>query len=284
MSPDATALTGARIFDGAGFLDGHALVIEGGQIAQLLPQADLPASARRQRLAGGVIGPGFIDLQVNGGGGVMFNASPDVASLRVMAAAHARIGATTILPTLITDTEARMRAAVTAVAEAVAAGVAGIAGLHLEGPFLAPSRHGAHDRALIRPLSGADLDFLTAAARALPLLKVTLAPEVVDDAAIRRLAEAGVLVSLGHSEADFDTCAAAARAGARCVTHLFNAQSPLGHRAPGMVGAALDLGQLSAGVIADGVHVHPAALAVALRAKRGPGRLFLVSDAMATAG
>ncbi|MCE8523984.1 N-acetylglucosamine-6-phosphate deacetylase [Ruegeria pomeroyi] len=278
------ALSGAKILTPEGVVDGHMLVIDAGRIQRIAPLGEIPANARHLRLQGGWLAPGFVDLQVNGGGGVMLNNAPSVDSLRKMAQAHARIGATTILPTLITDTPAVVAAAITAVEMAVAGGVPGIAGLHLEGPHLALSRKGAHDPALIRVMEEEDLALLLEAARRLPLLKVTLATESVTPEQIRALTAAGVLVSLGHTDARFEDCRAAADAGAACVTHLFNAQSQMGNREPGVVGAALALGALSAGIIADGVHVHPASLGNAIRAKAGPGRVFLVSDSMATAG
>lgn len=278
-----TLYRGARIFDGAG-LGAGALLVEGGQVAAILPPEATAPGAAEETLAGGILAPGFVDLQVNGGGGVMFNDAPDVATLERIAEAHARLGALTILPTLITDTPAVTRAAVEAVAAAVARGVPGIAGLHLEGPHLSLARKGAHDPALIRPMTDEDLRFLLDAARRLPRLFLTIAPESVDNAQISALSAGGVVVSLGHTDAGFDACRGAIAAGARAVTHLFNAMSQFGSRAPGLVGAALASDAVSAGLIADGVHVHPAAIRVALAAKAGPGGLFLVSDAMAPAG
>lgn len=274
--------TDAQIFDGLRLHEGCALVVEEGRIAGIVPEADVPAGGRRVALEGGILAPGFVDLQANGGGGVMFNHETSVEGLRVIAAAHARTGTRAFLPTLITDTPERTAAAIDAVAAAVAAGVPGVAGLHLEGPHLDPARAGAHDPALIRPMTEADADALCAAAARLPRLKVTVAPENVTPAQIARLSRAGVLVSLGHSNCSYEVARVAVAAGASCVTHLFNAMSGLGHRAPGLVGAALDLGGVSAGIIADGHHVHPAALRVAVESKRGPGQLYLVTDAMAT--
>src|SRR5690606_21373453 len=196
----------------------------------------------------------------------------------------ARLGTLTILPTLITDTPEVTRAAIAAVAQAVAEGLPGIAGLHLEGPHLSLARKGAHDPDLIRPMGGDDLRFLLDAARSVPRLLLTIAPESVDKEQISALSDAGVIVSLGHTDAGFATCRAAFDAGARVATHLFNAMSPLGNREPGLVGAVLASGAVSAGIIADGIHVHPASLRVALAAKAGPGSLFLVTDAMAPAG
>ncbi len=280
----ACAFLAQRIFDGKRMHKASALVVRGGQIAGLGPARDLPPDIARRDLGAGVLAPGFVDLQVNGGGGVMFNDAPNVQTLRQMADAHARLGAAAILPTLITDTPDKTRAAIAATVAAIDAGVPGILGLHLEGPHLALSRKGAHDPALIRPMTAEDLAELTAAAAQLPTLMVTLAPEAARPDQIAALVAAGAIVSLGHSDATYDDCRAAQAAGARGVTHLFNAMRPFGHREPGVVGAALNLGALSAGLIADGIHVAPPALALALRAKQGPGEIFLVSDAMATAG
>ncbi|MCK6444233.1 N-acetylglucosamine-6-phosphate deacetylase [Elstera cyanobacteriorum] len=275
------ALTGARIFTGDRFLDGQAALIAAGRILAVVPEAEVPAETPVEPLTGGLLAPGFIDVQVNGGGGVLFNDTPEVEALARLAQAHARHGTTALLPTFITDDAARMRRAIDAV-KAAQRSVPGVLGIHLEGPFLAPARKGAHDANHIRPLTEADVSALLETDLR-PLL-LTLAPEQVAPALIARLAAGGVTVSLGHSDARYEVAMAAADAGARGATHVFNAMSPLSHRAPGMVGAALDHGSLWGGIIADGHHVHPAALAIALRAKRGPARLFLVTDAMPTAG
>ncbi len=276
------ALTGARIFTGDGFLDDHAVTLDGARIAGVVPAAALPAGVPAEDLGGGLLAPGFLDLQVNGGGGLLFNDTPTAAGAAGVAAAHRRFGTTGCLPTFITDRPDRQARAVAAVRDAIADGRPGVLGIHLEGPHLSVARKGAHDPALIRPMSEADLDALLSTGLATVL--VTVAAETVTPAQIRRLVAGGVVVSIGHSDAPYETVMAAADAGARCVTHLFNAMSPLGHRAPGVVGAALDHGGLWGGVIADGHHVHPAALGAALRSKRGPARLFLVSDAMPPAG
>jgi len=278
------AYLGADIFDGEIRLQGHALLVEDGRVSALVHEGAIPDAAGVTWLDGGLIAPGFVDLQVNGGGGVMFNDDPSVDVLRVMARAHAGLGATAILPTLITDTARHTRAAIAAVETALVEGVAGIIGLHLEGPHLSVARKGAHEAGLIREMQADDLALLCEAAARLPVLMVTLAPENVSPDQIRVLAAAGVIVSLGHSDAGFEPCMAAAEAGASCVTHLFNAMSQLGNREPGLVGAALTSGGLSAGLIADGIHVHPATIRAALAAKQGPGRVFLVSDAMSVAG
>ena len=276
MAPEA--LYGARVFTGERFLDDHAVLIDGAAILDVLPAAGVPGDYPRHDLGGGLLAPGFIDAQVNGGGGVLFNGSRSAGGAAAIAAAHARHGSTGLLPTFITDHPDRQAEAVAAIRQAIAAKAPGILGIHLEGPFLAQARRGAHDPGLIRPLSDADVDTLLDTGVDTVLL--TVAAEVASPQQIRRLADGGVIVSIGHSDAPYEVAAAAADAGARGVTHLFNAMSQLGHRAPGVVGAALDHDGLWAGIIADGHHVHPAALRVALRAKQGAARLFLVSDAM----
>lgn len=278
------ALTGAEIFDGRDLHAGAAMLLEDGLFRGIVAEAAIPAGYREDRVPGGTILPGFVDLQVNGGGGVMFNDDTSVEGLRTIAAAHAATGTGALLPTLITDTPDRTVAAIGAVETAIAAGVPGIVGLHLEGPHLSVARKGAHDPQLIRPMEAADEALLCDAVRRLPNLMVTVAPESVGDDQIARLSAAGVIVSLGHSDCSFARAQSAFAAGARCVTHLFNAMSQMGNREPGLVGAALANGAVSAGLIADGIHVHPASIRAALGAKTGPGGIFLVTDAMATAG
>jgi N-acetylglucosamine-6-phosphate deacetylase len=244
----------------------------------------VPADAEIHDMAGGLIAPGFVDLQVNGGGGVMLNDHPDVASIRTICAAHAPFGTTALLPTLITDTPEVTAAAVAAGNQAAAQHVPGFLGLHLEGPHLSLARKGAHDPKLIRPMTEADLAALIAARRGLPVLLTTVAPESVEPRQVAALAQAGVVVSLGHTDTGYAMVRTFAEAGASMATHLFNAMSQIGNREPGVAGAAIDLGGLHAGLIADGIHVDPATMGIALRGKQGPGRIFLVTDAMATIG
>ncbi|PWE33213.1 N-acetylglucosamine-6-phosphate deacetylase [Maritimibacter sp. 55A14] len=227
------------------------------------------------------LAPGFIDWQVNGGGGVMFNDSPSAEGIATIARAHAACGTTTLLPTLITDAPEAMDAAAAAVAAARAAGMASIAGIHFEGPHLSLARQGAHEAGFIRPMEESDHERL--ARRDLGVVLTTLAPESASLADIRRLVDAGVLVSLGHSDCDYEMAWRAFSAGARAVTHIFNAMSGLGHRAPGLAGAALDHPGVTCGLIADGHHVHPAACRIAIRAKPA-GQVTFVTDAMACVG
>ncbi|RJL08941.1 N-acetylglucosamine-6-phosphate deacetylase [Paracoccus siganidrum] len=264
-----------RLFDGNRILADHAVEIEDGRIRALRP------ARPEEALLEGLLAPAFLDLQVNGGGGAMVDGTTDLAALRHLCATHRRLGAAGILPTLITDTPQATAQVVAAGIAAAQADVPGFLGLHLEGPHLDPRRKGAHDPALIRPMGQDDLARLCEAARRLPALMVTLAPEAATPAQIAALSQAGAIVSLGHSDCDLDTARAAFAAGARCATHLFNAMSQMGHRQPGLVGAVL-AGEGHAGLIADGIHVHPAAMRVALAAR--DSGIFLVTDCMAFAG
>ncbi|MBZ9795641.1 N-acetylglucosamine-6-phosphate deacetylase [Mesorhizobium sp. ES1-4] len=281
---DRFALTGARIFDGDDWHEGHALVVRDGLVEAMLPQGALAGDIRAFDTGGGMLVPGFVDIQVNGGGGVMLNDHPDDASIETICRAHAPFGTTALLPTLITDTPAITAAAIAAGEAAARQKVPGFLGLHLEGPHLSIARKGAHDPALIRPMTDADQAMLVAARQKMPVLLTTIAPESVDPARVTALAEAGIVVSLGHSDTGYAMARTFAEAGASVVTHLFNAMSQIGNREPGLAGAAIDTGALSAGLIADGIHVHPATIRIALDAKLGPGRIVLVTDAMATIG
>jgi N-acetylglucosamine-6-phosphate deacetylase len=277
------AYTGARIFDGEAWWDRHALVVADGKIEGIVA-ADSPTDATRVPMAGGILAPGFVDLQVNGAGGALLNLDPTLESIRTICKTLARFGVTACLPTLITDTREKNLTVMAAGAEAAQAGLPGFLGLHLEGPHLSIARKGAHDPALIRPMDEIDLMTLVEARQTLPNLLTTVAAETVTPNQITRLREAGLVVSIGHSDAGYAVVRAAVEAGATMVTHLFNAQSQMANRDPGVVGAAIDLGSVHAGLIADGIHVHAASLGVALRAKRGPGHIFLVSDAMSITG
>jgi N-acetylglucosamine-6-phosphate deacetylase len=278
-----TAYTGARIFDGMQWWDRSALVVNADRIEGIIA-ADSPTDAQRVALDGGILAPGFIDLQVNGGGGALLNLTPDTQTIATICRAFARFGTTAALPTLITDTPAKNDLAITAAIAAVEQKVPGFLGLHIEGPHLAASRKGAHDPKLIRPMDETDLQRLVEARKRLPNLLTTVAAETVAPEQIKRLSEAGIVVSIGHSDAPYPMVRKAVEAGATMVTHLFNAQSQLGNRDGGVVGAALDLGNVWAGVIADGIHVSDVSLGVALRAKRGPAHIFLVTDAMSPTG
>ncbi len=274
------ALVGARVFDGERVRDDGAVLIEGDRIVAVQPTREIGASVKR-RAVHGLLAPGFIDVQVNGGGGVLFNAEPTVEAIRTIGAAHRRYGTTGFLPTFITDTREKMAVAIGAVRAALAAGVPGVLGIHLEGPFLNPERKGVHDARFMRAIDDGDIALITSLGAGRTLL--TLAPEKVAMPAIARLADAGIIVAAGHTAASYETIKEARRHGLAGFTHLFNAMPPLQSRAPGPVGAALDDGEAWCGVIVDLHHVAPAALRVALAA-RGPERMMLVTDAMPTVG
>ncbi|MDW9682363.1 N-acetylglucosamine-6-phosphate deacetylase [Sinorhizobium meliloti] len=277
-------IIGARIFDGDDYQDGADLIVEAGRVKAISPRNAAFREAEIVDASGLLLVPGFIDLQVNGGGGTLFNEEPTLDGIRQICSAHARFGTTALLPTLITDTREVRTAAINAALEAKAAEVPGFLGLHLEGPHISLACKGAHDPALIRPMDKADLDEMLTCITALGCLMVTLAPENATKEQVLALANAGVVVSLGHTDTSFEIACGYAKAGARTVTHLFNAMSGLGHREPGLVGAALAIGTLGVGLIADGFHVDPAAMGIALRAKEGRGQIFLVTDAMSTIG
>jgi N-acetylglucosamine-6-phosphate deacetylase len=277
-----TAIKDGRIFDGREWHDGKVLVVEDQRIAAITEVA--PAGAHTIDAEGALVIPGFIDLQVNGGGGAMFNSEPTPECIARIASAHARFGTTKLLPTLITDNREITAAARKAGREARARNIPGFLGIHLEGPHLSVSRKGAHDPNLIRPMEPADLDALRQYRADAGLLLTTLAPESVSHDQVRALADAGVTVSLGHTDTSSANALTYFEAGARMSTHLFNAMSPLGHREPGLVGATIHSHSAYAGIIADGFHVDPVAMGVALRAKQGPGKIFIVSDAMSTIG
>jgi N-acetylglucosamine-6-phosphate deacetylase len=281
---DALAIKCAAIFDGEDWYHDAALVVRDGVIAEIVGYNNLSPAIEVVATDAAFLAPGFADLQVNGGGGVMLNDRPDVEGIETICRAHAPFGTTALLPTLITDTPEVTAAAVAAGIEAARKTVPGFAGLHLEGPHLSIARKGAHDPKLIRPMTDADLAVLIAARKGLPTLLTTVAPESVTPEQVAALVKAGIIVSLGHTDATYATARAYTDAGATMATHLFNAMSQLGNREPGLVGAALDDGRLSAGLIADGIHVDPATIGIAVRAKISPANIFLVTDAMATIG
>lgn len=279
MSPNRHALAADRVFDGEAVRHDHAVLIDGERIAGLVPRGELPEGCAVEALAPGAwLAPGFIDVQVNGGGDRLFNDDPSAETVAAIAAAHRRFGTTGLMPTLITDRPEKMPAALAAIRAAMDAEPA-VLGIHLEGPFISPERPGVHEPSAIRLPTKRDLETLTSLERGVTL--VTLAPERMPEGFVRRLAGAGVRVSLGHSMATYDETRAALGDGLTGFTHLFNAMRPLGAREPGPIAAALECGGGWCGLIADGFHVHPAMLKLALG---GAGRPMLVTDAMPPVG
>ena len=275
-------LTGSQVLTKDGLVSGLSVLIENGTILDILPEAAAADATIRRLPEGSILAPGFIDVQVNGGGGVLFNESPTVAGALAIAAAHRRFGTTSLLPTVITDRPEVMRAGTAAARAAMRLPKSGIAGIHLEGPFISPRRPGVHDPALIRTMDAADADWLAGQAAGLPLL-LTVAPEEVADDQLKRLASSGIILSAGHTAASAERISQAIGFGLRCFTHLFNAMPPLAGREPGPVGAALIDQSAWCGLIVDAVHVHPISLAAALAA-RPADRMLLVTDAMSVLG
>jgi N-acetylglucosamine-6-phosphate deacetylase len=276
------ALVNGRVLLASGPVEGRAVLLEGDRILDVVEPSDGRCDgAEIHDLRGDLLLPGFIDVQVNGGGGVLFNDAPNVETIRAIGAAHRAFGTTAFLPTLISDELATVRAAMDAARAAIAEKVPGVVGIHIEGPFINAARRGAHDAARIRELDDSGVRLLSETIGGKTL--VTLAPEATTPEILRRLAAAGVLVCAGHTNATFEQMGAAFAAGVRGVTHLFNAMSPLASREPGAVGAALLDPDCWCGLIVDGRHVHPATLRLALRAKR-PERFMLVTDAMPCIG
>jgi len=278
-TPALHAIAADHVFDGAVVRDRAAVVVDGQRIADVVPRADLPRTIPVRVLPDGAwLAPGFIDLQVNGGGDVLFNDQPTLEGIRAIAAAHRKFGTTGLLPTLITDSPEKVHLALSA-GDLAAGREPGVLGLHLEGPYLSPEKPGVHDARYIRQPGADDLTLLTTPRNG--VLLVTLAPEVVPPGFIARLAAAGVRVSLGHSMATYEQTRAAMAEGLKGFTHLFNAMRPMASRDPGPIALALESTDAWYGLIVDGVHVDSAMLRLALR---GLGRPVLVTDAMPPVG
>ena len=279
MSLARHAIAASHVFDGSAVHRDGAVVIDGNRITALVPRGDVPAGVPVAALPEGLwLAPGFIDTQVNGGGGVLFNNAPTPETIATILHAHRRFGTTALLPTLITDVPETTASAIRAVDEA-AASMPGVIGIHLEGPFLSPDRPGVHDPRRLRRPDNDDLAMITAKRRGVTL--VTLAPEQVPSGFVSALTSAGVRVALGHSMATYAQTRAAIVDGLTGFTHLFNAMRPLASREPGPIAAALENPAAWFGMIVDGVHVDPAVLRLALRGLAQP---MLVTDAMPPVG
>jgi N-acetylglucosamine-6-phosphate deacetylase len=277
----AEALVNGRVLIGSELLSGHAVVIDGGRIESTVREDAVPRDVQAFDLGDRTLVPGFIDTQVNGGGDRLFNDDPTDDTIAAVGAAHRRYGTTGFLPTLISDDSSKIEAALEATRAAISAGVPGLLGVHIEGPFLNPEKRGIHDAAKLRAVTGEDIALLRQPTGGKTI--VTLAPEIVPREAIRALAGAGVIVCAGHTQASADQIFDALGSGVRGFTHLFNAMSQLSAREPGAVGAALYDDKSWCGLIVDGHHVDPRVLKLALRAAPFE-RFMLVSDAMPSVG
>lgn len=269
-----------QLFDGNTLLQDHALCVTDGQTNSVMRMSKVPPDALCIPISG-TITPGFLDLQVNGGGDVFLNTDPTAAAMAAIAAAHRRFGTVGIMPTLITDApEVLDRVAEAALA---ARGQTGILGLHIEGPHISATRRGTHAARFIRPLDDRTIAIVAHLRNAGIAVMITVAPEAVQDGQIAALAATGAIVSLGHTDTDCDTTRRALAQGASCFTHLFNAMSPMLNRAPGVTGACINSAAY-AGIICDGIHVADEMVGMALRARPVADTTFLVSDAMPTVG
>ncbi|WP_426802665.1 N-acetylglucosamine-6-phosphate deacetylase [Xanthomonas campestris] len=277
------ALCNARVLTDDGLQHGLAVLLDGAQIQAVVAADDarVAQAGTRVDLGGATLLPGFIDIQVNGGGGVLFNNACTPQALATIAAAHRRYGTTGMLPTLISDTAEVMAEAIAATRQAIAQGVPGVLGIHLEGPYLSPARKGTHDAQKFRVPDAHEIAVDTSLDNGVTL--ITLAPERVPLDDIRAFVAGGAVVFAGHTAATYEQARDGIAAGVSGFTHLYNAMSPLAGREPNAVGAALEDPAVWCGVIVDGVHVHPASLRVALAAKPR-GKLLLVTDAMPMVG
>jgi N-acetylglucosamine-6-phosphate deacetylase len=275
------ALVGGRVMTERGLVEGLAVRLRGERIAALGAQGDVAAGARVRDLGGALLLPGFIDTQVNGGDGLLFNDAPRAATIARIGAAHRRFGTTGFLPTLISDDLGAVKTAIDATREAIRLGVPGVLGVHIEGPYLNVARRGIHDASKLRRTDATSFALLTSLGVGRTL--VTLAPEETSLETITRLVKAGVIVSAGHTDAPYATVRAALDHGLSGFTHLFNAMSPLTSREPGAVGAALEDQRAWCGIIVDGVHVDPVVLKLALKL-RPLARFNLITDAMPCVG
>jgi N-acetylglucosamine-6-phosphate deacetylase len=275
------AFRNGKLLTDAGIENGRSLLVRDGRIEAVVNAPEIVGADQTIDLEGQLLVPGFIDTQVNGGGGVLFNGDPSVESIAAIGRAHRRFGTTGFLPTLISDDLHVVEQAIHAVREAITRGVPGVLGIHIEGPFLSNERRGVHDASKLRVLDEDAMRLLATPHGGVTV--VTLAPERTTHTIIRALTDAGVIVSVGHTNATYDELQPALEAGVRGFTHLFNAMSQLGNREPGAVGAALAHDDSWLGLIVDGYHVHAEVLKIALRAKRRD-RFMLVSDAMPSVG
>lgn len=277
-----TVFHNGDIFTGDSLLTSHALISENGRIVEIVPAKEIPTNIDHWvDLQGNTMVPGFIDLQVNGGGGLMFNSDPSVNTIKQMLKGHQKYGTTGIMPTLITTSFEEMEKAIFAVDQAIAEKVPGILGIHLEGPFLNEAKKGVHDATKFCSINEHGFSIMTSLKGGKTI--VTIAPELTNSQTIKKLHDAGLTICAGHTNASYEQIIDAIDAGLDGFTHLYNAMTPLQSRAPGVVGAAISDERTWFGIIADGHHMHPSAFKIAVKAKKTGGAI-LVSDAMATVG
>ena len=275
------ALVNCDIFTGIEFIHNRSVVIDGAKIHGLVPLEELDPNIKKIDLKNDTIAPGFIDIQVNGGGDVLFNDSPDTETIKTMIAAHRKYGTTDMLPTLITDSKDKMKMAADTISKCIHDNLPGVLGVHFEGPFLNKDKAGVHDKTFIRKVNDADIDIICSIPEGKTLL--TIAPEKVNDKVITGLKEKGIIISIGHTNGTYSQAMAAFSLDVDCTTHLYNAMTQLDSREPGVVGAALDHKDSWCSIIVDGIHSDFAAVRIAHKAKN-IGKMLLVTDAMPPVG
>lgn len=274
------ALTNCKVYTGTDVLVDHSVIINGAEIGTICPNSELPQDIELKDLKGAILSPGFIDLQLNGCGGVMLNDEITAETMQIMHEANLKSGCTSFLPTLITSSDEDMRASIEAAREYHNKYQNQSLGLHLEGPYLNVMKKGIHSVDHIR---NSDSDMIQLMCDNADLIaKVTLAPELNDPEHIERLYKAGIVVSIGHTNATYAEARQGFESGITFATHLFNAMTPMVGREPGVVGAIYDTPDVYAGIIADGFHVDYANIRIAHKIKKE--KLVLVTDATAPAG
>jgi N-acetylglucosamine-6-phosphate deacetylase len=272
------ALIGAQLFSGKGFFDNRALLIDGENIIDIINEYDIPKNFEIQKLNGGILSPGFIDLQVNGGGGKLFNNSPDKESLNTIIEAHQHFGTTSIMPTVISDSLNVLKRCTTTISEEIENNKS-LLGVHIEGPFFNVKYRGVHQKQYINTINSDYLN-LFENLKDFPVM-LTLAPECISTKQLKHLKSLGFKILAGHTDASYDQLEEAIKYGLDGFTHLFNAMGQISAREPGVVGSALTFDNTAASIIVDLHHVHPSLIQMAYKQKP-QGKLFFVSDSMAT--
>ena len=272
------ALIGAQLFSGKEFFDNRALLIDGENIIDIINEHDIPKNFEIQKLNGGILSPGFIDLQVNGGGGKLFNNSPDKESLNTIIEAHQHFGTTSIMPTVISDSLNVLKRCTTTISEEIENNKS-LLGVHIEGPFFNVKYRGVHQKQYINTINSDYLN-LFENLKDFPVM-LTLAPECISTKQLKHLKSLGFKILAGHTDASYDQLEEAIKYGLDGFTHLFNAMGQISAREPGVVGSALTFDNAAVSIIVDLHHVHPSLIQMAYKQKP-QGKLFFVSDSMAT--
>ena len=272
------AITGSKLFNGIDFIEHKALLIEDQHIAGIVNEDAIPTDFQVKKLDGGILSPGFIDLQVNGGGGKLFNNSPDKESLNTIISAHQYFGTTSIMPTVISDSLNILQKCTDTISNEIDNNHS-LLGIHIEGPFFNVKYRGVHQKQYINTINASYLNLFETLDK-FPVM-LTLAPECISIKQLKHLNSLGFKILAGHTDANYDQLEEAVKYGLDGFTHLFNAMGQISAREPGVVGSAFDFDETSASIIVDLHHVHPSLINLSFKQKP-KGKLFFVSDSMAT--